>query len=224
VDARLDEVHDAVHLDGALGEALQLEELAEGVAVELAVDPLPAGRLVGLDPGAELAGRVLPQLGVGATALVLGDLEPELVGCHPGLLGGHPPAAHVHEALRVAHDERPHSQPEVLDVAERQVVNPRDPHRPGLGVQARRELAERVDPPADAVLGLEDQRVVPRAGELVAGDEAGHPGADDDDPLAGLLRTTFEAVHALRVPLARDGRCIAIGCPPGCRFVSAYVR
>ena len=74
----------------------------------------------------------------------------------------------------------------MVDVAE-QVVDAWDPHRPGLCVQPRRELPERVDPSADAVLGLEDQRLVARPCQLVARDEAGHAGADDDHLLAGRV-------------------------------------
>ena len=116
-----------------------------------------------------------------------------------------PLAADVDEALRVAHHERPELEAELLAVAERQVVDARDAHRAGLGVQARRELAERVDAAADAVLGLQDQRVVARPRELVAGDEAGHAGADDDHPLAGLV-AALEPVHDPAVPLPSFGR------------------
>ena len=57
-------------------------------------------------------------------------------------------------------------------------------HRPGLGVQAGGERTQRQQPPADPVLRLQDDRVVALLGELERRDQAGDPGADDDDALA----------------------------------------
>ena len=153
---------------------------------------------------------------------MLGNGEAQLVRRESGLLGGHPPAADVHEALGVAHHERPKLEAEVFAVAERQVVDARDPHRARLGVQPGRERAERVDATADAVLGLEDDRVVARSGQLVPRDEAGHPGADDDHPLGGLL-PALETVHVAIAPdrIGRHGtnrECARPGGPPAGPF------
>ena len=199
VDAGLHEVHDAVHLDGALGEALGLQELAQREAVVLAHDVLPAGDRVGLEHRLEVLRRLLPQVRRGASSLVVGNGEAQLVRREGGLLRGHPPAADVHETLRVAHQERPEAEAEVLAVPERQVVDARDPHRARLGVEAGRERAKRVDAPANTVLGLEDERIVARSRQLVARDEAGHPGTDDDDPRGGLV-ASLEGIHVAVSP------------------------
>jgi hypothetical protein len=66
-------------------------------------------------------------------------------------------------------------------------VDTRDAHRAGFGIQARREGAQGVDTTADTVLRLEDDRVVALPGELEGGNQAGHPCADDDHPLAASL-------------------------------------
>ena len=118
----------------------------------------------------------------------------------------------MHETLGVAHHERTELQPEQVAVGERQVVDARDPHRAGLGVQPGRERAERVHAATDPVLGLEDDRIVALAGQLEGGDEAGHPGADDDDPL-GRSRPRLEALGRRRERLRSDrlGRRLGLG-------------
>lgn len=65
-------------------------------------------------------------------------------------------------------------------------MGPGDAHRAGLGVQSGGEgLAQRLHTAPDPLLGFQDQGIVPRAQQFVGGHEAGHPRADDDDPLRG---------------------------------------
>ncbi len=68
-----------------------------------------------------------------------------------------------------------------------------DAHPAGFRVQPGGEGAERVDPAADAMLGLEDQRLVTLAAQLEGGDKTGQPAADHDYAL-GRLRPGFEAL------------------------------
>ncbi len=58
------------------------------------------------------------------------------------------------------------SQAEQVAIGQRQVVDARDAHRAGLGVQARSEVADGVDAAADTVLCLEDERLVALPPEL----------------------------------------------------------
>ena len=94
--------------------------------------------------------------------------------------------------------------PKLLDVRERQLVRARDAHRAGLAVEPGRErLAQREDAPADAVLRLEDDRVVAGARQLVGRDEPGQAGADDRHAAAGRRakagRCVQSQVHGSRV-------------------------
>ena len=108
----------------------------------------------------ELARRLVPELRPGLAALVVGELEGQPIGVGIGLGVGHALAVDEDERLGIAHHERPHLQAEQLAVGERQVVHARDAHRARLGVQPRRKVADRLDPAADAMLCLEDERVV----------------------------------------------------------------
>ena len=67
-------------------------------------------------------------------------------------------------------------------------IAPASAYRP-----VRERLAQRVDAAADALLRLEDERIVAGAQQLVGGHQAGHAGADDHDPLAraGHRRQAF---------------------------------
>jgi len=64
-------------------------------------------------------------------------------------------------------------------------MNARDAHAASLGVESRREGAQRVDAAADPVLRLEDHDLVTLPLQLEAGHESGQAGTDDDD--ASLL-------------------------------------
>ena len=122
--------------------------------------------------------------------------------------------ADVHQALRVAHHERPQRQPELLAVRQGQVVRARDPHGAGLGVEARREGAQRVDPAADAVLRLEHDDVVALPLQLVRGHQAGEPGTDDHHPLRRLVcwaRARVRGRPARRRAAAGSCRAVAAG-------------
>ena len=183
VHVRLDEVHDRVVLDRAVRPAAEAQELVQRVLVVVAHDLVPGGVALGLDHRAEVADGLLPQLVRGPAALGLGQIERQARGVRVRLRHRHPLAADVDQALRVAHHERAHRQPELVAVRERQVVGARDAHGARLGVQPRREGAQRVDPAADPVLGLEHDDLVALALELVRRDQAGQPRADDHDPL-----------------------------------------
>ena len=63
-------------------------------------------------------------------------------------------------------------------------MDARDAHRAGLGVEARREVAQRVDAAADAVLRLQHERLVALAAQLEGGHQPGDAAADDDHALA----------------------------------------
>ena len=86
----------------------------------------------------------------------------------------------------------------------------RDPHAAGLGVEAGRERGpQRVDPAADAVLGLQQRHPVALALQLEGGHQAGQPGADDDHPLRRLragLQAGIRRRENLRVDRGRVGR------------------
>src|SRR5204863_7549525 len=77
--------------------------------------------------------------------------------------------------------------------AQCQVVDAWDAHRSRFRVEARCEVAEGVDAPADLVLCLEDDRLVALTGKLERGDEAGDSASDDDDAL-GQLRPSLQAL------------------------------
>jgi hypothetical protein len=83
-------------------------------------------------------------------------------------------------------------------------VDARDAHRPGLGVEPRREAAQGVHPSADPALRLEDQWIVALSSKLEGGNQAGHAGADDDHSLS-LALATLEAVAGDREYLLGDG-------------------
>ncbi len=95
--------------------------------------------------------------------------------------------------LGIAHHERTQLEPEQVAVGQRQVVHARDAHRAGLGVQPRREVADRLDAAADAMLCLEDERLVALPLELEGGDQAGDAAAQDEHPLA-RLRSRLETL------------------------------
>ena len=161
-----------------------LEELVERVLVVLSRDLDPRVGAVDVDERADVADGVLPERVGRAAPLVIGHREAEAVRVGVRLFERHARPADVHEPLRVVHHERPQLEAELLAVAQRQVVDARDAHAAGLGVETGREVPERVDPSADSVLGLEHEGVVALAFQLVGGDEAREPAADDDHPLA----------------------------------------
>ena len=115
---------------------------------------------------------------------MVGQVERQALGFGVRFGDGHALAADVDERLGVAHHERPQRQPEQVAVGQRQVVDARDAHGAGLGVQARREVAQRVDPPADAMLRLQHEHVVALPAQFEGRDQAGDAGADDDHALA----------------------------------------
>ena len=68
------------------------------------------------------------------------------------------------------------------------MVGPRDSHRAGLSVHARRErLAQGQDASAHALLSLQNERLVAGREQLMGGHETGDSGAYDHHPL-GLSR------------------------------------
>jgi hypothetical protein len=92
----------------------------------------------------------------------------------------------VHDRRARCGANRVDLEAELLDVALHALVRVEHLHRAGLGVEAVRErLAEGEDPAAGPGAGLEDGDVVSPRGELAGRGQAGHPGADDDDLLAG---------------------------------------
>ena len=187
VHVRLEEVHDREVLDRAGGPAAEAEELVERVLVVVANDLLPGDVALPVDHGAELADRLLPQVVGRPAPLLLGEVEVEARGVGVRLLDRHPLATDVHEALRIAHHERPERQPEFLAVRQREAVRTRDAHRAGLGVEAGRERAKRVDPATDAVLRLDHDDVVTLPLQLVGGHQPGEPGTDDHHALRRLV-------------------------------------
>ena len=78
-------------------------------------------------------------------------------------------------------------------------IAPASAYRPGANV------AQRVDAAADPVLRLEHDRLVALPAQLIRGDEAGHAGADDDDPLA-LARSTLQPLFGDRHEVFRHRR------------------
>ena len=181
------------------------QELVERVVVVLGDDPVPAGLPVALDHRPQVADGRLPQLVRVAPALALGEHEREARRVGVGLRLGHPPAAEVDEGLGVAHHERAQRQPEQLAVAQREVVGARDAHAARLGVEPGRERAQRVDPPADAALCLEDGDLVALPLQLERRDEPRQPGPDDDDAL-GPVRPPVEALAGRLEQLGIDRR------------------
>jgi hypothetical protein len=184
VHVGLTEAHHSVQLDRALRPAAVLEELPDREPVVVLDDrderPLP----LLLVSGHDILGGLVPQVRVRAAALVLGELERQLVRVPLRLRHGHPLPAHVHQRLGVPHHERPQRQPEGLAVRQRQLVDARDAHRAELRVEPRREAAAGVHASPDAVLGLEQDHVVPRPLQLVRGHEPGDAPADHHHLLA----------------------------------------
>ena len=187
VHVRLEEVHDREVLDRAGGPAAEAQELVERVLVVVANDLLPAGIAFLLDHRAELADGLLPQVVRRPAALLLGEIEVEVRGIGVRLRHRHARPADVHQALRIAHDERAERQPELLAVRQGEAVRPRDAHGACLGIEAGREGAERVDPAPDAVLRLDHDDVVTLALQLVRGHQPGEPGTDDHHALRRLV-------------------------------------
>ena len=117
---------------------------------------------------------------------MLGELEGEEVRPAVGLTHRQALVVEVDEGLRVAHDERAQLQSEEPAVLERQVVHGRDPHRPRLGIEAGRKIAQRVDPAPHPALCLQDEGVVTLAQQLESRHQPRDAAADDDDPLGDL--------------------------------------
>ena len=151
---------------------------------------------------------------------MLGHLEAERTGIAVQL--GAPAPRPPEEAVGrvVVHRERPRGEAEALDQRHRQSVRLRESHRTGLGPEPGRErLPEREDPPADALLRLDEDRVVACSRELGRRDQPCHPGPDDDHA-RGLGGVRREAVrqhaevlvdgarhdHGGRLPIAAGGR------------------
>ncbi len=153
-----------------------------GGLVVLADDLRPRRLALVLDHRPQVTDGRLPQLIGGPATLVVGQGEGQARWLRVGLRHRHALAVEVDEAVGVAHHERPQGQVEEPAVLQRQVVGARDAHAARLGVEARREAAHRVDAAADPVAGLQDGDVVALPLEFIGSDEAGQPGADDDDP------------------------------------------
>ena len=114
---------------------------------------------------------------------MVGDLEAEGVRVGGQVDPTHPLPTEEAVGLVVVHRERQRGQRVPIDQCHRERVRPRQAHGAGLGPQTGRErLAEREDAAADAVLRLEEHRVVPGALELGRRHEPGHARADDDHP------------------------------------------
>ncbi len=88
-------------------------------------------------------------------------------------------------------------RPNSSQYGQRQIVHARNAHRARLCVQTGREVADRLDPAADAVLRLEHERLVTLAAQLERRDEAGDAAADDHHAL-GRLRPWLEALFGHR--------------------------
>ncbi len=94
-------------------------------------------------------------------------------------------------------------------------MGPRDAHPAGLGVQPGRERrAQGVDPPAEAVLGLEHGDPVPLALELEGGHEPGEAGPHDHHALApggAAVEPLDHGVEDLGVDRCGVGRRVSRG-------------
>ena len=168
---------------------------------------VPRGIAVALDHLAQLADRGLPHVIGRAATLRFGDLERQSRRVGVGLRQGHALPADVDQALGIAHHERTQRQLEQLAVAQRQVVNSRDAHATGLGVEPGRERAQRVDPPADAVLCLEDDDFVALPFQLVTRHEPGKTTTDDHDPFA-RTGAPLKSLARDRQHIGGNGRCL----------------
>jgi hypothetical protein len=96
-------------------------------------------------------------------------------------------------------------EPKEIAVRQREVVDARDPHRARLCVQPWREVANRADAPADAMLRLEHQRLVALAAQLERGHETGDAATDDDHAL-GCLGARIQPLLRRLQGLARNRR------------------
>ncbi len=130
VHVGLEEVHDRVVLDGALAPALLAQELVQRELVVLADDLRPRRLALVLDHRPQVTDGRLPQLIGGPTALVVGQGEGQARRLRIGLCHGHALAIEIDKAVGIAHHERPQRQVEEVAVLQRQVVGPRDAHRP----------------------------------------------------------------------------------------------
>ena len=100
-----------------------------------------------------------------------------------------------------------HLQAEAVDQRHGEAVRSWEAHRTGFGPQPRGErLAQRQDATADALLRLEEDRVVAGARELRGRDEPGHAGAHDHDSSRSRRARRQSAFEALEVLVggARD--------------------
>jgi hypothetical protein len=191
----LAEAHEAVELDRALREAALAQERLDRVPPVLLGDGLQCDRAFALVPLAEVARGFVPQLRPAAVALVLGQRERHEAGVALDVGQGHAPPGEVDRRPRALHADGAQLEAEQAAVLERQLVHARDAHTSGLAVQVAREVAQREHAPADAVLRLEHEWLVPLPDELERGHEPRHPGADHDHPLA------------LAAPRVKAGRC-----------------
>ena len=158
----LDEVHDRVVLDRALATSpwRRRNSYSEYWSYRATISSQPAWPSCSTI-AAQVADRRLPQLVRGAPALAMARARTAGVS---GSRVRPPPSvmrwpADVHEALGVAHHERPHRQVEQLAVARASgraragcASPPASAYSPGANV------AQRVDAAADAVLRLEHER------------------------------------------------------------------
>ena len=195
VHVRLAEAHHAVQLERALGEAAHHQELARSSTgrssrSSASSESWPPSSYCSRN---SLRGFV-PELRPGLALLVVGKIEGQLIsGCASASATVMRWPSMWTSVLGIAHHERPQLEPEQVAVGQRQVVDARDAHRARLGVQPGREVADRLDAAADAVLRLEDQRLVALPLELERGDQTGDAAADDDHPLA-RLRQRFQTL------------------------------
>ena len=168
VHQRLLVEQEAEHLDRALRPLAQLEELAHAVLVVLGGDRGP--RVVALRRGAGAANgsSSAAQSCAGAHALVRRDLEAERARdrrASSRCRTRWPPKKQYASALSIVNGCV--ASPKRSMSAMRERVRARDAHRAGLGPQPGGErLAQRQDAPADALLRLEDDRVVAGARQL----------------------------------------------------------
>ncbi len=202
VHERLLVEQEAEHLDRALRPLLELEELAHGEVIVLGRDRLPSHVALDLEPGRERLERAGPQLGGGAVALMVGDLEAEAHRIGREVGAAHRAATGAAVGARVVHRERLGREPEAFDERHREEMRTRDPHRAGLGPQPGGErLPQREHPAADALLSLEHDRLVPGSQQLRRRHQPGHARPDDEHSRGAARR-----VGRVRARAGRNGR------------------
>ena len=202
---RFHEVHDRVVLDGAIGPAAAAQELVQAVLVKAQHDVVPGRRALGRDSSAHAADGVLPQVIRRPAALVIRDAEPQARRVGVRVRHRHPFAADVDQPPGVAHRERSHRQAELRAVGQCQVVGLRDAHATRLGIQPRREGAQRPDPATDPVLRLQHDRPMTLPPQLVRGDQT-RQAATDDDHVAAWRGTGLQTERCRSQHVPRDGR------------------